>query len=57
MNGTWLRSRREREAQVCGAHIAQGSSRVAWSKKKKFAESQIQIGTNIHLWSGISGRH
>jgi hypothetical protein len=40
MNGTWRRSRREREARVYGARIAQGSSQVAWSKKQKFAESQ-----------------
>jgi hypothetical protein len=33
MNGTWRRSRREREARVYGA------SRAAWSEKK-FAESQ-----------------
>jgi hypothetical protein len=32
-------NRRVRRAYRAG-HIAQGASRVAWSKKKKFAESQ-----------------
>jgi hypothetical protein len=40
INGTWRRSRREREAGVCGARIAQGSSHVAWSKTNTFVESQ-----------------
>jgi hypothetical protein len=40
MNETWRHNRREREARVCGSRIAQGASRLAWSKNT-IAESQI----------------